>query len=237
VLYQANEALRGHIHPHARTAVHHARWILDAERWTGILHEPRLNHLVHAHKALAQAMNIYYGTVHFVAPPLVLVWLWRRHPGDYRRWRDILAVTTVLSLACFAAFPLAPPRLTTAAHVRFEDTTPYGGLGPLDRGNFKDQNPYAAMPSLHLAWATWCTCAVAAACDGERRRWRWLTALYPVLTLVVVVGTANHWLLDAVGGWLVLLGAWWAVTHRHRPAPTRGTQDDAAQSGAPGTGR
>jgi hypothetical protein len=170
-------------------------------------------------------MNIYYGTIHFVIPPLVLIWLWRRHPEHYRRARNILAVVTIASLPIFIAVPLAPPRFAPPqAHASFQDTTPYGGLGPLDRGNFKDDNPYAAMPSLHVVWSTWCACVVIGVAASKRRK-RWLALLYPVTTLVVVVGTANHWFLDAVGGWLMLAIVWVLVTRGSSNRVARDTQD------------
>jgi hypothetical protein len=223
VLYQLFEIGRGHVHPRATPAFRNARWLEDLERWTWTLHEAPLNHFVFDHKTLAQAMNIYYGTIHFVGPPLVLFWLWRSHPEHYRRLRNALAVMTISSIAFFITVPLAPPRFVPPqAHATFQDTTPYGGLGPLDRGNFKDDNPYAAMPSLHVAWSTWCACAVIGA---ARKRWtRWLTLLYPLATLLVVVGTANHWFLDAVGGWLLLAVAWWGATTWERQRRVRGTQ-------------
>jgi len=242
-LYQGFEQLRGLVVGRGTPAQRHAHWVVDLERWTWTLHEARLNQLVVAHKTLAQAMNIYYGTIHFVVPPLVLVWLWRRHPAQYRRWLAILAALTIVGLVFFATFPLAPPRLYSRDGVHFVDTsTRYGGLGPLDRGNFKDNNPYAAMPSLHIAWSTWCACAViSASALGRRRRWlRWLALLYPALTLLVVMATANHWFLDGVGGWLALALAWWGVDawRRRTPfrrAPVRGTQErGAVPVGAPG---
>ena len=222
VLYQLFEVARGHVHPHATPALRNARWLEDLERWTWTLHEAPLNHFVFDHKTLAQAMNIYYGTIHFVVPPLVLFWLWRSRPEQYRRLRNALAAVTISSIAFFITVPLAPPRFVPAqAHATFHDTTPYGGLGPLDRGNFKDDNPYAAMPSLHVAWSTWCACAVIGA---GRRRSRWLALLYPLATLLVVVGTANHWFFDAVGGWLLLAVAWWGATTWERQRRVRGTQ-------------
>jgi len=62
-------------------------------------------------------------------------------------------------------------------------------------------NLYAAMPSLHVAWATWCAVAVITA---TRSRWRHLAWLYPSVTLLVVLASANHFLLDAAGGLAVL---------------------------------
>jgi PAP2 superfamily len=59
------------------------------------------------------------------------------------------------------------------------------------------------MPSLHIGWSTWCALVLVATAPYL---WvRILGALYPMATFVVVLGTANHWLLDAAGG-LVTLG-------------------------------
>src|SRR5581483_7557332 len=59
-------------------------------------------------------------------------------------------------------------------------------------------NQFAAMPSLHIAWAMWCAIAIWTC---ARHRWvRWLGVVYPFGTLTVIVGTANHFFLDAVGG-------------------------------------
>jgi hypothetical protein len=62
-------------------------------------------------------------------------------------------------------------------------------------------NLYAAMPSLHVAWATWCAVAVITA---TRSRWRHLAWLYPSAAVLVVLASANHFLLDAAGGLAVL---------------------------------
>lgn len=252
ILYELFETLRNHATGKAGPAQLHGRWIIDLERWTWTLHEHRVNVFVDHHKTLAQAMDIYYGTIHFMIPPLVLIWLWRRHPAEYRRWRNILAALTVVSLLFFWRFPVAPPRLVSGTvpvsdhrsclvalaseqpSGHFVDTDAcFGGLGPFDRGKFKDKNPYAAMPSLHMAWSTWSACAVIAAlgfADERSRRWRWAAVLYPCWTLSVVVGTANHWVADAAGGWVFLAVGWFTVTwwmNRH----TSGKEDVAFVSG------
>lgn len=221
-LYELFEIVRASIVGHAGAAQRHARTVVAVERWIRVFPEPAVNRWVVAHKTLAQAMDIYYGTLHFVVPPFVLIWLWRRHPDAYARWRNILIVTSVAAIAAFWLYPLAPPRLFAGAGAHLVDTSVrFGGLGPIDRGNFVDRNPYAAMPSLHIAWAAWCAWAlIAPAGKGSvpatrkgsvpaaesGRRVSWWSVLYPLVTTVVVIGTANHWILDAVGG-VVLIGA------------------------------
>jgi len=81
IIYEGFETARDHAVGMRGPAIEHARWVVDIERWTWTLHEHRLNVSVTHHKSLAQAMNIYYGTIHFLIPPAILIWRWRRHPG------------------------------------------------------------------------------------------------------------------------------------------------------------
>jgi hypothetical protein len=63
-------------------------------------------------------------------------------------------------------------------------------------------NQYAAMPSLHFAWSTWCWLALRPVV--HRRSLRLALAAYPWLTLFAIVVTANHYWIDAAGGALAL---------------------------------
>ena len=93
----------------------------------------------------------------------------------------------------------------------FVDTvSDIGGLWSFDSGTMQEvTNQFAAMPSLHFVWATWCVVALR---PVLRRRWtQGLIAAYPVATLFAVVVTANHYWLDAAAG-VVLLAAGYLVT-------------------------
>ncbi|MGH9073033.1 MAG: phosphatase PAP2 family protein, partial [Acidimicrobiales bacterium] len=174
------------------------------ERAMGLFHEQAIQHFFLGDLWLVQASNDFYATVHFVMPVVALVWLWWKFPGRYRRWRNALAWLTGISLVVFVAFPVLPPRLLPATY-RFVDTMQaLGGAGRLDGVLLSDVgNAYAAMPSLHVAWAAWC----AAALVCSVRRW-WLKVLLvadPIATTFVVVVTANHLFLDVIGGALVLV--------------------------------
>jgi MFS superfamily sulfate permease-like transporter len=59
----------------------------------------------------------------------------------------------------------------------------------------------SAMPSVHVGWAILVAIAVITV---ARSRWRWLVLLYPVLTSLAVVVTANHFWLDGVVAGVVL---------------------------------
>jgi hypothetical protein len=64
-------------------------------------------------------------------------------------------------------------------------------------------NAFAAMPSLHIGWSSWC--AFAAVPVVRNRLVKALLILHPIVTMFTVVVTANHYILDGVGG-LVCLG-------------------------------
>jgi hypothetical protein len=211
VLYEIYKGIRASVGGSASTAQRNALDVIRAERTLGIFHEAALQRQLLSHPWFLQAADLYYGTVHFVAPVVVLVWLYRRDGARYRRWCLVLCFTTGLALIGFAWYPLAPPRLLPAAYHFIDTASRFGGEGILDSGSMKDlDNLYAAMPSLHIAWSTWCAFAVWPLL--RRPLAKALAIAYPVLTLAVVVVTANHYVLDAVGGLATLGIAFTIVT-------------------------
>lgn len=194
-------------------------WHLDPEVW--------LNHLVADSHLLVVVTGLYYGILHFAVTPMVLVWLRIRRQGGYARLRNVLVITSVASLVVFWLLPLAPPRLSVPAVV---DTLKSGDIlsaaNPYGPARLADQ--YAAMPSLHVAWAVWVALALVVAFRGHW--WRHLAWLYPACTVLVVLGTGNHFLADTVAGALLVWGAWGLTDWL--PASVRAQQQSGAASQA-----
>ena len=130
------------------------------------------------------------------------------------RWRNTLVLMWGIAIVMFFAYPLMPPRLmparfgfvdTAAEYFNFgpQVTVEFGADGqPTQRALDQYGNPFAAMPSFHVGWSTWCLLALW---PLIRRRWvRAVLAAYVAGVIFCITVTANHWLLDAVGGWLVL---------------------------------
>ncbi|MFD7986027.1 phosphatase PAP2 family protein [Kitasatospora indigofera] len=202
-------------------AVENAEQLHRLERLLHLDVEGALNGWVLGHTWLLDLMLDYYRVMHFVLPVVVLAWLYRTRPARYRTGRTVLFATTGLALAGYWGLPLAPPRLTPGLGLR-ETLAPAAVLGP-EPGAFTElSNQYAAMPSLHIAWSLWCALAVVTA---TRNRWvRVLAVLYPSATLLVVLSTANHWLLDAVAAVpLLAVGCLvqYALTGRRLRCPDR----------------
>ncbi|MEW2622053.1 phosphatase PAP2 family protein [Streptomyces sp. NPDC048106] len=198
VSYWTYSLIRNAVPEQRAEALRNADWIWRAEHSLGIDVERSVNHAVNAVTWLIIGMNYYYATLHFVMTLGVLVWLYRWHPGRYAAARLTLFTTTGGALAGYYLFPLAPPRLMRGGH--FVDTVmAHHTWGSMASGDLKHMsNQYAAMPSMHIGWSLWCGLTVFALASVP---WaRVLGLLYPVATLLVIVATANHFWLDAVGG-------------------------------------
>jgi hypothetical protein len=187
-------------------AFRHAKQVIRVERALGLFQEHRIQDAFIDHRWFIQFWDVFYGSAHFIVTIIAIVLMFRRAPERYPVWRNTLAVTVFLALLGFATYPLMPPRLL-AAHgldYGFVDTLQkIGGLWSFDSGAMaKISNQYAAMPSLHFAWSTWCACVLV---PMIRPLWgKALMAMYPVITVFCIVVTANHYWLDAVGGGIVL---------------------------------
>ena len=157
--------------------------------------EAHVQALVHD-PLLAQAANVYYASMHFGALLVFLLWLFFRHRDQYRPIRRVLALTTFVCLA-IQLLPVAPPRLLPG----YVDTAAQYGQSVYDNSLGFGADQLSAMPSVHVAWAVligWATLRVGTG------RWRWLGPGHAVLTVVVVVATANHWWADGIVAVLVL---------------------------------
>ncbi|MET9500343.1 phosphatase PAP2 family protein [Streptomyces sp. NPDC006622] len=189
--------------PEQRTeALRNADWIWRMEHHLGIAVEESVNHAVNSVTWLIVGMNYYYATLHFVLTLGVLVWLYRAHPGRYAGARLALFAATAVALVGYYLYPLAPPRLMHGNE--FVDTVVvHQTWGSMASGDLKSMsNQYAAMPSMHIGWSLWCGLTIFALAGLP---WvRLLGLLYPTVTLIVIVATANHFWLDAVGGFICL---------------------------------
>ena len=209
------------------TAFGHAKDIIAIQDAIGLWFEPELQkwYLGLPGDGLIRVWNIYYGTAHFIVTIVALALLFHRQPDRYAAWRNTLAAMTGLALIGFATFSLMPPRLLGDTSIygacheeQVEDChgfgvvdtlADFGGLWSFDKGAVaKVSNQYAAMPSMHTGWSTWCALVLI---PMLRRRWtKVLVALYPVATVFCIMITGNHYWLDAVGG-LVALGGGWLI--------------------------
>jgi len=190
-------------------ALDRANDLLHIEKLIGIHWETPLNQLFTDHRMLGLAGSYWYATLHYVVTAAVLVWLWRLGADRYGPARRALVIGTLLGLVAYLTMPTAPPRFISgyvdvlSLHAADgwwgADASAPRGLGGLT-------NELAAFPSLHAGWALWVALALQV---YATRRWvRVLGWVYAIGTAIVIVGTGNHWVIDALVGWLVILVSW-----------------------------
>jgi len=176
----------------ASGATAHGLWIWRVEHDVHLPSEVWVQHLVLPHPLWVQAVNGFYAVVHVPALIIFLVWLYFRHPDRYPRWRNVGAVLTGACLL-IQMIPVAPPRLLP--QLGFVDTAVRYGQSVYGTGGIKIAPQLAAMPSVHVGWAIFIAVAVISVSPS---RWRWWVLAHPVLTMLAVVATANHWWLDGI---------------------------------------
>jgi len=190
--------------------------IIDVEKAMGLFFEEAVQRPVIGWDWYLQFWNIFYGSLHFAVTIFAMVFLYIRFPLRYRCYRNIILSTTAFALIGFVTFPLMPPRLLNAGEPYGAELSQYdfvdslakvGGLWSFDSGTMEAiSNQWAAMPSLHISWAMWCTIALYPVLQSG---WsRFAIAAYPFLTLYAIVVTANHYWIDAVGGAIILVLGW-----------------------------
>jgi hypothetical protein len=208
-------------------ALARAQWIWHAERVVHLPSETGIQRAFLGHPLLVQAFNLYYLSLHFVVLIGCLVWVYARHRRHYPQIRITLVLFTAGALL-IQFLTVAPPRMLpgdgmvdTAA--RYGQSV-YGSVA----GFNADQ--LSAMPSVHVGWALLVALVVV---QVSTSRWRWLALGYPVLTLLAVVVTANHFWLDGIAAALLLAVAL-LVQQAGQAAHRRLRRRRAGQPGQPG---
>ncbi|MFC5071820.1 bifunctional glycosyltransferase 87/phosphatase PAP2 family protein [Kitasatospora cinereorecta] len=227
VVYSAYAQVRLAATAGRSTAEEHGRQIHSVEQWLHIDIEHRINHAVVDIAWLRDFFDYYYSTFHFIVPLAILGVLYVRRPPDYRWARSSIGFATVLALVGFWLYPLAPPRLMPG--LGFIDTV-HGvqDFAKPDYGTLTSMtNQYAAMPSLHFGWSLWC--GVVIVLLAPKAWMKALGLLHPLFTVSAIVATGNHWVLDAVGGALVVALGFGLTYVLSGPRRLRPRADDAAE--------
>jgi hypothetical protein len=183
---------------HTDGAFARARWIVRVERDWHLPSEARVQDVVIGHPWLVEVINLYYATMHFAALFVLLLWMFLRRRDRYAYWR-----TTIVGLtaACLLVqlLPVAPPRLLP--EFGFVDTAAVYGQSVYTALSAVGPDQLSAMPSVHVGWAV---LVAVAAWTLTTSRWRWLAVGHAIVTVLVVVATANHFWLDGIVATVVL---------------------------------
>jgi PAP2 superfamily protein len=188
----------------AAVAFQHSRDVIHLEQSLGIFVEPHIQSWVSSSRVLIDATAWMYLNAQFTVTMACLVYIYLRHNSSFYFVRNMFAVAMWTANLGFMLFPAAPPRF-------------------FPEWGFQDSvnslvNQYAAIPSMHVAFAL--MIAVPLSRLAQHRVTRVLWRLYPLLVIFVIISTANHFITDAVLGALTAaFGAWTAAAlARARPA-------------------
>ncbi|WP_329567994.1 phosphatase PAP2 family protein [Kitasatospora sp. NBC_01266] len=184
-------------------ALDRAEWIHRTELRLGLPDEASLQRMITPYPVLVRLANYYYATMHFGVMIAVLLWVFLRHRARYAWVRTTVVLVTAACLV-IQFLPVAPPRMLPDAGfvdvaAEYGQSVYSGGVG----GVHADE--LSAMPSVHVAW---CVLVAVAVIAISRSPWRWLILLHPLLTITVVVATANHFWADGLVALCLLLLAY-----------------------------
>ena len=215
----------------ARVADRHGRAIFAFEKLIHLDWERGLQRNLLPYKGFLQVVGGFYGGGHFIVTIGVLLWLLLRRPQLYRFWRNVLFTLTMTAVAVFVLYPAAPPRLLkepgASQTIAVDTLEKIGGLWSYNHGVLEHiSDPFAPMPSLHLAWATWVAVALWFTLPARSWRRRIVVAAYPFAVYFTVIVTGTHFVIDGVAG-MALTGvvtatsAWIVLAYRRHRRGTR----------------
>jgi hypothetical protein len=187
-------------------ALARAKELVRFESYVGLDWERPINEFFVDHGELGLFASYWYSAAHYLITPIALLWIYLGHRAHYVTLRRALMVATVMALGLYLLLPTAPPRFVDG----FTDVLDlhsaqgwWGADASAPRGFGQLTNQLAAFPSLHAGWSLWVAIAIHEV--THNRVLRALGWAYPIITAVVIIGTGNHWMLDAIVGWIVVL--------------------------------
>jgi membrane-associated phospholipid phosphatase len=205
--YYVYRIVRGIVDGQAVQAFENGRALVDLERAMGLFFEPGLQAWAQGEEWIIWAANTMYVNSHFVITTSFLAWLYLFRNNAYYFVRNMFMVAMGLALVGYVVFPTAPPRFLT--EWGFTDTVARFVGDQAEMTASVLYNPYAAVPSMHVAFAL--MIAVPAISLVRHRTLKVLWAFYPLLVTFVVVVTANHYWVDAALGAMVAAVSAWAA--------------------------
>ena len=199
-LYGFYEVVRGQGHATLGVAREHTDGIVALERHLHLFGERTVQQAAHWVPGLPTLLGIAYIALHFLGTAAFLIWLHRTHPRSFPLVRNTLIAATGVALSIYLLYPVAPPRL---AGLGFVDTVTHNAKVNLSSDLLGGlYNPFAAVPSLHFGYAL--LVGVTIALLAKSRVTRAIGWSYPVVMLLVIVATGNHFFFDAAGGALAI---------------------------------
>jgi len=233
--YLAYRLVRGLVEGDANAAFAHARDLISLERTLHLFVEPSIQAWASGSHLVMVLASWLYVNAQTTVTVGALLYLYLRHNRNFYFVRNMFMIAMAIALVGYAVFPTAPPRFMP--EWGFIDSVSYFTGVHVSHASASMNalfNPYAAVPSMHVAFAL--MIGVPLARLSRRRIVSVLWMLYPFLMAFVIVVTANHFIFDALLGALTAgisaYGARWLA--RARPAVWRFSTVSSARLTASG---
>jgi membrane-associated phospholipid phosphatase len=198
--YFGYQTVRGVVDGQKSLAFANGHHIIDFERSTHTFFEPNLQSAFLDHRWIIDFANFMYLNSHFMVTTTFLAWLYLRRNENFYFVRNMFMVAMGLALVGYVVYPTAPPRLfpefgfidtiSAVAHINHDSALVSVFV-----------NPYAAVPSMHCAFAL--MVGVTGFLLTRHTVFKVFWAIYPLLVMWVVIVTGNHYWFDAAVGALV----------------------------------
>jgi membrane-associated phospholipid phosphatase len=215
--YWLYRIVRGMTDSRVGEAFGNARELIGLERGMGLFFEPAVHAWAESTRWLIDGASWMYVNSHFAVTTITLAFIYLRRNPSFYFIRNMFMVAMGIALVLYAAYPTAPPRFMP--EWGFQDSVARF-TGITAEGSSADAlyNPFAAVPSMHVAFALMIGIPMA---SMSRRRWvKAIWLVYPLMVTFVVVATANHWWFDAFAGAVVAAVAAYAALLFARWRPT-----------------
>jgi membrane-associated phospholipid phosphatase len=193
--YWLYRLVRGQVDGRTADAFENARHIVGTEQALGLFFEPAVHGWSEAHAWVSDTASWLYVNSHFTVTTVALAYLYLRRNEHFYFVRNMFMVAMGIALVGYVAFPTAPPRFMPELGFR-DSVADVTGVGAEESNALF--NPFAAVPSMHVAFALMLALPMGRMSPRPAVRAAW--GAYPAVVTFVVVATANHWWLDAFLG-------------------------------------
>jgi hypothetical protein len=195
--YMLYRLVRGLADSRTTVAFQHARELISTERTLHFFIEPSVQAWAQGSHLLMGAATFLYITAQSSVLVGVLLYLYMFHNRSFYFVRNMLMVSMAVALVGYIVFPTAPPRFLPEWGF-FDSVADLTGVPATTASVNALFNPYAAIPSMHVAFALMLGWPLARL--TRRRAVRAFWVCYPFVIAFVTVATANHFLADALLG-------------------------------------
>ena len=217
--YLAYRLVRGLVEGDANAAFAHARDLIAIESRLHVFVEPSIQAWASGSHALMVSASWLYVNAQTSITLSALLYLYLRQNRSFYFVRNMFMIAMGIALVGYTVFPTAPPRFMpelgfidsvsdlTGVHVSHASGTMTALF-----------NPYAAVPSMHVAFALMIAWPLAKLARHSVVRVLWV--VYPFLMTFVIVVTGNHFILDALLGALTAGASAYGARALARARPT-----------------